>query len=835
MKRLLIILFILSRYAYAASSSSGLNEVQEMTIAAPRINSSVEALLEMRKQTNNVSDVLGQEAMGRSGDSDAAASLRRVTGLTLVNGKFVYVRGLGERYSSVLLNGSQIPSPEPTRRVVPLDLFPVSILESITVQKSFSPERPAEFGGGLIELQTRSIPKNFVGQMSVGVTSDTFQSGIGYTGGKKDYLGFDNGTRSMPASIKNAFLSRRKLIVSPSEGFTTEEITAMSKSLSNTYNIKKRNSESMPNFQVSLGDSQSFGTLRAGALFGGIYSSGNEVGERDSKSFNVGVGGKLEQDSRSNINFAEQEVQLGGALNLGLDYGEDHSLKLTSLLLRNTTNLTQEKITENSSDSFTSRKYSLLEWSERQLLLNQISGEHKINNDQYNLKWRINKSKAMRENPDTREVMRNFDNGKYVIETDIAGNRRVFSELVDDSEEVGADLAINLYEQVEKKIVLKVGGTHNQKNRRSDVYRLHFKNNYPTGTVPDLSLDTETIYINRGDDSFFLTNITDSADSFKGEQTQLAIYSAIEAKASEALNLSIGLRKETSSQKVKTFKYYDPERPTSEGSLKMEDILPSYNLSYKFFGDQKIRFAYGETLARPDFRELSTVSYIEDDTGYDVIGKSNLKGTVIKNWDMRYESYFQDADYFSTGVFYKKFESPIEAVFQPGDKLVKTFMNADSATSYGLELEGRLTLGNISRSLRRWSLSSNLSIIKSSVSIDESQGNQTSKERPLQGQSPYVANIQLLYDRPQYNLTSGLIYNVVGRRITEVGTNSRPDIYEEPVHQVDLVVNQKFGDWGYGLKAKNLLDAVAKSTQGDEIVRSRKRGRAYAANVTSYF
>jgi TonB-dependent receptor len=267
----------------------------------------------------------------------------------------------------------------------------------------------------------------------------------------------------------------------------------------------------------------------------------------------------------------------------------------------------------------------------------------------------------------------------------------------------------------------------------------------------------------------------------------------------------------------------------------MNDLLPSYNLSYKFLSDQKIRIAYGETIARPDFRELSTVAYIEDETGYDVIGNSSLKGTVIRNWDFRYENYFDDADYYSIGFFYKKFESPIEAIFQPGDKLVKTFVNANTAISYGAELEGRYSLRNIARALRRWSVTSNLSIIDSSVSIDKSQGNQTSNERPLQGQSPYVANIQVLYDRPQLNLTSGLIYNVVGKRITEVGTNSRPDIYEEPVNQIDFVLNQKFGDWGYGLKAKNLLDAESLSKQGDEIVRSRKRGRTYAINLNSFF
>jgi len=829
-KNLLKIFFLVSSAAIAAEP---VTEIQEVTVAAPRIKNSVEALLEIRKQNNNVSDVLGQEAMSRSGDSDAAASLRRVTGLTLVNGKFVYVRGLGERYSSVLLNGSQIPSPEPSRRVVPLDLFPINILESITVQKSFSPDRPAEFGGGLIELQTKSIPNNFSGNFQIGYASESFGSGLGYVGGLKDYLGKDDGTRKMPAEIKNAFLSKKKLIVSENDGFKIEEIERMGKSLSNNYNTKKTNSEGIPNLQINLGDQIKWGQYKAGALFGAIYTSSLDSGDRISRNFNVGNNSKLEKEDESQIEFSEKEIQLGGALNLGLSYRDNHQINLNSILLRNTTDLAQEKITSKNSDSFTSRKYTLFEWSERQLFLNQISSTHQFEN--FKLKWRINQSTAERISPDTREIMRNFDNGIYVLETDVTGNKRIFSELKDKSREIGVDLEIPIIENNHSKINAKLGASFNDKKRASDIYRLHLKNNYAPGTLPDLSQSTEDILINRSKDTFILTNITDSADSFKGNQNQTSFYSALDSQINEKINFNLGLRLETSVQEVKTFKYYEPDLPTSTGSLKMNDLLPSYTISYAINSDQKIRFVYGETIARPDFRELSTVQYIEDETGYDVIGNSSLKGTVIKNIDLRFENYLADSDFFSAGVFYKKFENPIEAMFQPGDKLIKTFINAPSAYSAGIEIEGRYSLRNVSRELRRWSLTSNLSLIQSKVEIDANSGNQTSKERPLQGQSPYVANFQLFYDRPQLKITSGLIYNVVGRRITEVGTNAKPDVYEEPSHQLDWVFNQKIDDWGYGLKAKNLLDAKSKSTQGDEIVRLKKKGRSYAINLSAYF
>ena len=212
-------------------------------------------------------------------------------------------------------------------------------------------------------------------------------------------------------------------------------------------------------------------------------------------------------------------------------------------------------------------------------------------------------------------------------------------------------------------------------------------------------------------------------------------------------------------------------------------------------------------------------------------------GTVIRNWDLRYEYYLGLTDYFSVGAFHKSFQSPVESLFEPGPNLRKTFDNAESAENRGLEFEGRYGLNNLSRRLRRWTLQGNVSLIDSRVSITpEDLGVLTTDNRPLQGQSPYVANFQVLYDRPHPQVTAGLVYNVVGKRITEVGTSQRPDVYEQPFHQVDFIFNQRVGkSWGYGLRARNLLDPQAVSTQGDKTVRSRKRGRSYALTVSSYF
>jgi outer membrane receptor protein involved in Fe transport len=246
---------------------------------------------------------------------------------------------------------------------------------------------------------------------------------------------------------------------------------------------------------------------------------------------------------------------------------------------------------------------------------------------------------------------------------------------------------------------------------------------------------------------------------------------------------------------------------------------------------------YSETLARPDFREMSTVGFIDDETGNIVQGNANLKGTVITNIDHRWEYYFTSDEYASIGFFYKEFENPIEILFLPGVNRIQTFDNAKAAQNYGVEFEGRVGLRHFSRPLRRWTVLSNLTYIESEIELSEQNlGTQTSKSRPLQGQSPYVINMQLQYDRPQWGLSTTLLYNIVGKRITEVGTNRIPDTYEQPFEQLDFVATQRLGDkWTVSLRARNLLNPEIESTQADEVVRSQKRGRIYGLVLGAVF
>jgi outer membrane receptor protein involved in Fe transport len=269
----------------------------------------------------------------------------------------------------------------------------------------------------------------------------------------------------------------------------------------------------------------------------------------------------------------------------------------------------------------------------------------------------------------------------------------------------------------------------------------------------------------------------------------------------------------------------------------MRDSLPAFGIVWKPGEKLRSRIAYSETLARPDFREMSPVGYTDDETGYTVVGNAYLRGTVIKNIDHRWEYYFTSDEYASIGVFYKKFQDPIESTFKSGGNRIQTFENAKSAENVGVELEGRMGLRNFSRALRRWTVLSNVSFIRSAIEINDGlSGIQTSKERPLQGQSPYVINLQLQYDYPSWGFTSTVLYNTIGKRITEVGINKSPDIYEQPVNQLDFVASKAIkNNWTVSLRGRNLLDPEVESTQGDEVVRSFKRGRTFSLVLGAVF
>lgn len=803
----------------------------EILILAPQSRVSISALLELRKKNTGVSEVLGSEQMARQGDSDAASSLRRVTGLTLLDGKYVFVRGLGDRYSSVQLNGFSLPSPEPSRKVVPLDLFPTSILDQVIVQKSYASSYPGEFGGGLIQLETKSRPQENSGQIGTSLNYEDFDQFLTYEGGKTDHLGHDDGTRKMPSQVRSALLSGRKLVENgdPSTGFTKEELRQLGTSFKKNYSVFESQDSQIPNLQLGAGALGEISTLKWGLNGSASYNTDQDVTIQENQRLDVPRPGELVLSEVGKSEIYEIERKISLATDLSLSYASDHQLRATILSLRHSTDETNIKESSGPGINDFSRRRTRTEWIERNLNVQQLQGQHQVNS-QNQLKWRLGRSQIKRDAPDQKEVnyRKVSETENYQLDPEVSGNLRTFNELSERNE----DVAISFEGKI-LQMNYQLGLGQISKVRESDTFRFQYIKDYLAGNQPDLTLNPDQIFSQPED--WILVNQTGTADSYSGAQKTDHAFLDLKYQISPTIELSAGQRFESSIQTVKTYFYFSPDDTQSLGETKTQNQLPAYSIKWTPQEKYRFRLTYGETIARPDFRELSTVRYIDDDTGFEAKGNTELVPTIIQNLDLRAEYYFEADEFVSVGVFHKKFDKPIEDVFQPlAGSLIKVPQNALSAENQGLEIESRVTLRRLSRDLRRWSMLGNISWIQSNVKLDPTTSSQlTSDERPLQGQSPYVVNLGVYYDRPQMGLQGSLLYNVLGRRITEVGTDLRPDIFEEPVHQLDFVVAKKNkSGLALGFKIKNLLDPEVQSKQGNQVIRSLQKGRSYSLGAT---
>jgi TonB-dependent receptor len=830
------------------SPYSSFSEPEEtIMVLAPKIKGSLAELLGEKKSSLQVSEVLSAESMAKTGDSDSAQSLKRVAGLTLMNGKYVYVRGLGERYSSVLYNSQSVPSPEPSRRIVPLDLFPVALLENIQVKKSYSADLPAEFGGGLISLTSKSAPSQNQASVKIGLQLDTEDSFLFPQSSPSDIWGKDRSYRSMPSVVKSQIENRQRVIEKieglSADGFSRTDLQTMGREFKSNYDLKPVSPSNLPNLSVNWGKVWKFEEFKFSHLGSVNYANTYDQHSIQGKKLNAINDTEMALDETSDTQTFENQIKSSAQLDFEFTQAKN-KLRFNFLNLNDSSNEVGVKTYSVTGDSVKSRRRTQIEWIERTLERKQISGLHRLVSDNDStiddaiatglfIDWKVQDSQASRYAPDAKEYTYLLKRNDYEFNTDTTGNRRNYGSLDDKTQETNLDLWYKL-----DNAKIKVGLLHNSRNRRSDVYRFHFKDTDVNAKNYDLTKDYDTIFEQfKNSDTFQFLSVTDSADSYYGKQTLDSHYLWTEWQMSAAWELGAGLRAERNQMEVGTFYYYAPDDVSSLSGIRTHNQLPAVNLNYKISQQIKVRTSLSQTLARPDFRELSTAPFIDEDSGYETVGNPVLKTTLIQNFDHRYEYFWKDDEYLSIGFFRKEFTNPIESQFEPSPNLRKTFGNSKRACSQGIELENRFNLRYLSRELRRFYFSYNLSSIESKVDLsNDTLGLQTSKERPLQGQSPYIINWQIGYENPNVSWNWNLIFNMIGRRITEVGTQNRPDIYEEPQPQIDLTSNYRWSKSSLiSIRGRNILNPDVHYTQGGEVVRQEKKGDAYSVSWSYNF
>jgi len=819
--------------------------LEEIVVTSTAERGSTTALLTERKLSVVVSDGIGADQMSRSPDGDAAAALRRVPGLSVVDGKYAYVRGLGERYSSTTLNGAPLASPEPDKKVIPLDIIPSSLLQSIVTSKSYSPDQPGDYAGGLVQLKTRDFPANRI--FNVGVSGgwnsvSTLETGLGYAGGSRDFLGFDDGTRDIPAIIPRDMALTRA-------NFSSESLEQFGKAFDGDWGPTERDIPFNGTLGISYGDDFDIGDdgQRVGFIASANYSSSQNL--RDNQIERVFAASGLaepEVDYRGTI--TEQNVTVGGLFNVTYQPRSTDQIKFATVYNHLATDRSRI-FTGFNLDSSTDQLNTRLQFIEQTLVNSQLEGEHLfgfLGNATF--KWRGALTRASRYEPSTRESLYQESNGVFIWDDFIQSGSVFHQDMVDEGWNAGTSLEIP-FELADAPAALSVGGSTDRKDREAYTRRFRFR---PRGSRIDS--EVRTLSPNElfgsgefiGEDGFEIQEATFRTDNYDAAQDIDAAFVMLDLELLDGLRISGGARVERSVQTVSPKDIFDVGglAPVEGADLESTDWLPAINATYALNPTMNLRASASRTLARAQLRELAPFSFADYAGGYLVIGNPSLDLTRIDNYDVRYEWFGGPQAVFAVSGFYKRFDAPIEVSVLPSSELIKTWANADGADNYGLEFEVRSDLGFLSEGLSSLSFNGNLTLVESEVETGsrirvylpgtgETDLAVVPKNRGLQGQSPYVVNAGLTWAPVEGGATATVLFNRFGRRIDAVGGQATPDIFEEARSTLDAVVEWPVrGGWKAKLSASRLLGNVVEFTQGGDLLRQYDAGRSLSLGLS---
>ncbi|MDW8129303.1 MAG: TonB-dependent receptor [Bryobacterales bacterium] len=791
-----------------------------------------ESVIAERRLLASISDGASAEEISNSVASDAAAALTRVTGVSLVGSGYVYVRGLGERYSATLLNNALVPTTEPERRVVPLDLFPVELIDRILVLKTYSPDLPGEFSGGLVRMHTVEFPARRILRLSTSYGFNARTTGrpfLTYPGGRYDFFGFDDGSRRMPASIPaNSRLFPGRFSEAQFEQFG--EAFA-------------RNWEPVP--IASARPQQSF-TLVGGDSIGrlglvGALTFSNKLQrslELQRYLVNAGKGEVRIHTEYPDFTADTESARLGGVLNAALRLSPTHKLVFRSMLTRDTDKETRVFAGYNGGVD-TWIHSTRLRWVERSLQANSFDGEHTLARLRNSiLRWQFTWSGSRRDEPDMREVFRTpRADGVLVFSAMPQSGLRFFNHLDDRIREPQLDWSLPFYRGGVSGMLL-FGYRASFRERHFEARRFRFT---PVRTATlDLTLPSNRLFSpeNIRPDGFVVREVTRGTDTYDGQMRIHGAYAMTDLSWASRWRLVAGLRLEDSAVDVTTIDPLVPGAVPAVARLRNRDPLPAANLIYSLGPRQNLRLAFARTVARPDFRELSPFDFTNVLGGFNVVGNPRLVRTAIENYDARWELFFGGDQLLAASLFYKTFHNPIEVTIQATTSdLRQTFLNAHSARNRGIEIEMRRRLAALHPRLNEFLLAGNFTFVDSHVRIPDSQRTVlTSLRRPLVGQSRYLANLLVEWMKPSWRSQARFYMNYTSRRLSDVGAMGLPDIYQEGFAQLDFVYHFHFredGRWSLRLAAENLGDTHYRWTQAGILQRSFRLGRTISVG-TSY-
>lgn len=863
--------------------------VMEETRVFGRLISGAESLALERQDQVVATDYLGAEQIGRVGDSTVAIALTRVPGVTLVDDKFVFVRGLGERYSSIRLNGAMVPSPDLSRNVLPLDIFPTSIVESLAIQKVPSADKPAAFGGGSVNIRTTGIPDGFLFSLEVGTGTNTESSDVlTYNGGSDDRWGEDDGTRALSGDIINA-LNRYLGNFTPSNINridnldSVEEANAINRSLATELNrdLTLHETAADPDLEGAINLGNSFylpRDIEVGFLAGASYDSGWRHRKITRRKFS---------NPTEQVGFEDEStysVDLAGNFGVGAKFSDEHTVETTSLFLRNT----DDKATENNyfganrllSDGRGYRNTEL-RYEQREMTVHQIHGEHEFGSqtmdalhlnalsflEELSFNWYISDSEATTDLPNEVNALSNTvtdpQTGEVISSALSGANSSAvtyrYSELRDDVNSEGWVLTLPV-DLGKYSIGLSGGVDAWQKSRTYQQLEFNLgapamRGNNPIfeGPLGEVLSDAN---LQNSDNGFRISTNRRNANSYVAESQVDAVFGKIDVTWNNTLRAVIGSRREDYQQFNLPWDpiSYDGNRFSDRADADIytnDDTYTSAALTWMvqdfWAEDFQLRLSFGETTVRPDLREISSSSYFDPLTHIAVRGSPDVIPSQIDNYDLRAEWFFSNSDNFTLSLFYKDIVDPIE-LFEGAatdDNIAAEIHNADSAEVAGVELEFLKTLGGLAETLEPFFIQGNVTLLDHELIAGDNADAPTNPVRPLQGASDEVVNLILGFDSSNGQHAATLAYNAFSERLFFAGRNGAPDSYEQPFHSLDLTYSYyPLDTLTVKLKVKNLLDqdvtlertnSFSDGTSEDIEMYKQKRGQDISLSVKYTF
>ncbi len=773
----------------------------------------------LRRNAAGATDAVGAQDIARSPDRSAADAVKRVVGASVVDGRYIVVRGLGDRYTSSLVDGLPVPSTEPDRTAIPLDMFPSLVISDLSIKKTYTPDLPGQFAGGTLDIRLRKAPEKFTFLASLGIGLNgetTFARRPSYAGGSLDWLGVDDGTRKLPTSLPRERISRLR-----PDGTVDPNLTEYGKALASPIGLSDAMSLPSGTGSMLVGDTLKLGSQTLGyvASLGYTRRFQRRTGEL-LRTYGIDPARPAEL-----VRFNDYRVDTGTDTVTVASYGgiewkpsPAHSISLVGLLSRNA-EAEARRITGFNDEQQAEVRDERQRFIQRQLAYGQLRGEHRVDALGHGeIGWSLGYGRATSAEPDLRESVYVADAEQgFSFREGTQSGQHFFASQGETTRTLGLSYKQPIREG-ERPVKLELGGLGSLRGRSFEARRFRFLRARSAGPEVFRRSPQELFTPDNVGSALELEEWTRPTDLYAAKYDVLGGYFLADVSLHQRVRVVLGQRLERSVQSIDSFDPFaadSTERVTSK--LERVDALPSANVTFKTSERTNVRLAISRTVSRPQLRELAPFIFSDFFGAREILGNPDLDRARIVNLDARAEFFPGEAQVLSASFFYKSFTSPIEPIILPTSRGVLSYANARGAVNAGVELEARKSLGFVHKAIEELSLLGNLTLVHSRVELDPlAQGIQTTQTRPLAGQSPYVVNLALDWEHPATKTRARLLYNVYGARISQVGANGLPDVYEQPRHLVDASFGQGFGEHvELKLSLENLFNSPVRFSQGD--------------------